>query len=964
MAKQQLLLVDADPRSVRVLEVSLRKAGFTVTTAADGLDALAKLELSPPDLVLSDTRLPRLDGYGLVRRMKERPEWAHIPVVFLTSQRSIEDKIRGLELGVEDYLTKPIFVRDLLGRVNLLLARRTHDSIASLPASGGRTKFAGSLKDMAVVDLLQTFEVSRKTGVVLLTRHEEMCKVYIREGKVLDAELSHLRGEEAVYRALLWNDGQFEVHFCPVNNEDVIGTSTQGLLMEGMRRVDEWGRLLEQLPPLDTVFEVDVGQLIERLNEIPDELNGVLRLFDGRHSLTEVVDASPFEDLSTLDTVSKLYFEGLLTPLGALRPEADSVVPSLEEVHIRTAGSVPPPPSRPRPIAPPPLPPAPPAVDMHELLRSSAPTIPANGVYRPTNGFPAQARRSSVPPPPARHSSEPPPPQAGRASSPPPSQAGRASTTPPSQTDRASMTPTAKLRRPSMPPPAQARRSSVPPPPSAPPLRPGEVGAAASPVAPAPLPRPAANSVTRADDEPVFALLEEVVADARRGAEASRGEVDVVVDVAPPPANATFAVSPHEAITAPPPSNEPAHAPQAGAELAHDPQRGAEPAPAPQAGTEPAHALQAGTEPAHAPQAGTEPGPKGAAEPAFPPAPKGADPASTTASKGAEPAHATASKGAEPAHATASKGAVPAHPSAPKGAEPAYGTASKGDPVPANRRSEHPLVPADATPLAVATPLAPATPVEHVRAEPDALRGRAEPEAEASDTSRPTLGNGGMAVALGAEPEAGDAPLFDPALEKRRQIVLVTVVALIAASVAGGVAFWAGRRVSSDATNVRPSPSAATAFITPRSAPPTDAPADRAAAPAASAAAPAASAAAPAAPAATPAEPGAPRVEPSAPGAARVEPPAPGAPGAAAPDPKRARELGLKAQRLLEGGKYADAIEAARVAIEADPSDALPYLCWGTALLNMGRAAEAKEVFDRCTRQATRGQVRECRLFR
>ena len=61
MAKKQLLLVDADPRSVRVLEVSLRKAGYSVTTATDGQDALAKVEFSAPDLVLTDTRLPRLD---------------------------------------------------------------------------------------------------------------------------------------------------------------------------------------------------------------------------------------------------------------------------------------------------------------------------------------------------------------------------------------------------------------------------------------------------------------------------------------------------------------------------------------------------------------------------------------------------------------------------------------------------------------------------------------------------------------------------------------------------------------------------------------------------------------------------------------------------------------------------------------------------------------------------------------
>ncbi|WP_437820357.1 response regulator [Sorangium sp. So ce1078] len=330
MAKQQLLLVDADPRSVRVLEVSLKKAGYSVTTATDGADALAKLEVSTPDLVLSDTRLPHVDGYALVRKMKEHADWASIPVVFLTSQRSIEDKIRGLELGVEDYLTKPIFVRELIARVTLLLARRTREGITTRHFSTtGRTRFSGSILDMNVVDLLQTFEVSRKSGIVHLSHGDNEAQVYFREGKVVDATLGRLCGEEAVYRALLWNEGTFEVEFCKVDNPDVIETSTQGLLMEGMRRVDEWGRLLEALPSLATVFEVDSEELLERLNEIPDELNGILRLFDGKRTLMQVVDASPFEDLSTLSTISKLYFEGLLVPAAALPP--DDVVPSEPE---------------------------------------------------------------------------------------------------------------------------------------------------------------------------------------------------------------------------------------------------------------------------------------------------------------------------------------------------------------------------------------------------------------------------------------------------------------------------------------------------------------------------------------------------------------------------------------------------------------------------------------------------------
>jgi hypothetical protein len=89
--------------------------------------------------------------------------------------------------------------------------------------------------------------------------------------------------------------------------------------MEGMRRVDEWGRLLEQLPPLDTVFHIDTEQLLERLNEIPDDLNGILRLFDGRRTLLDVVDESPFEDLFDASPRSPSSTSRLLVP-GLARP--------------------------------------------------------------------------------------------------------------------------------------------------------------------------------------------------------------------------------------------------------------------------------------------------------------------------------------------------------------------------------------------------------------------------------------------------------------------------------------------------------------------------------------------------------------------------------------------------------------------------------------------------------------------
>ena len=328
MPKQSLLLVDADPRSRRVLEVSLRKAGYSVTTANDAKQALEMVDLSPPDLILSDTRLPDEDGFAFVENLRGHEEHRDIPFMFLSSDTSLESKVRGLEFGVE-YLTKPIYIKEVLTRVNLELQRKQREGLEL--KAGAKTRFTGSLSDMGLVDLLQTIDISRKTGVLRMSSGPHEGSIYFREGQVLDAEVGSLVGEAALYRFLIWSEGNFEVDFRErVERAPRIQTSTQGLLMEGMRRVDEWGRLLEQLPPLGQVFEVQDTELIERLAEIPDEINNILKHFDGRKPLMSVVDAAGGDDLATLNAISKLYFEGLIFDTGRQAVEDQPRDPSEE----------------------------------------------------------------------------------------------------------------------------------------------------------------------------------------------------------------------------------------------------------------------------------------------------------------------------------------------------------------------------------------------------------------------------------------------------------------------------------------------------------------------------------------------------------------------------------------------------------------------------------------------------------
>ncbi len=297
----------------------MRKAGFSVTPAASVQDALDKLDLHAPDLIISETTFPEGDGFDLRRRVRATPDWAEIPFIFLTAEAAIENKIRGLELGVDDYLTKPIYIKEIVTRINILLQKRQR--LRFEERKDGRTRFAGRVADMPVVDVIQTIEISRKSGVIqFVGEHGRQAAIYFRDGKVIDAEAGTLQGEDAVYRLLTWNEGDFEVVFRTVRRREVIQTSSQGLLMEGMRRLDEWSRLLEQLPPLTHRFEIDTPALAARLGEIPDDNNKILRLFDGKRSLLEVIDASDFGDLECLQAVSRLFFEDMLIDLDHEKP--------------------------------------------------------------------------------------------------------------------------------------------------------------------------------------------------------------------------------------------------------------------------------------------------------------------------------------------------------------------------------------------------------------------------------------------------------------------------------------------------------------------------------------------------------------------------------------------------------------------------------------------------------------------
>lgn len=122
--KQTILVIDDEPDAVDLIEFNLKNAGFQVKTASDGAEALAKARSVLPSLIVLDVMLPEIDGFEICKLLRRDPNTATIPIIMLTAKAAEIDRVLGLELGADDYLTKPFSPRELVLRIKKLLERR------------------------------------------------------------------------------------------------------------------------------------------------------------------------------------------------------------------------------------------------------------------------------------------------------------------------------------------------------------------------------------------------------------------------------------------------------------------------------------------------------------------------------------------------------------------------------------------------------------------------------------------------------------------------------------------------------------------------------------------------------------------------------------------------------------------------------------------------------------------------
>jgi DNA-binding response OmpR family regulator len=260
-----VLIIDDDEATHDVLGEYLRLSGYRVLHANNGLEGLAQLREHLPDLALLDVQMPELDGFQTLEQVRKDRQLTDIPILMLTSLNRYNLKVKGLEMGADDYITKPFNRAEILARIKVALRRSNR-------FSRNNSAMSGDLATISLAELLQTMELGKRSCSIALP--DIPAKMYMELGVVVRIEQGRFDGQSAMQRIMFLERGRFEVTMDdpPVERSEEPVT-VNALLLSSLTYLDELIRIAG--PLLENSCSVD---LISSEAKLSTNLSGWLPL--------------------------------------------------------------------------------------------------------------------------------------------------------------------------------------------------------------------------------------------------------------------------------------------------------------------------------------------------------------------------------------------------------------------------------------------------------------------------------------------------------------------------------------------------------------------------------------------------------------------------------------------------------------------------------------------------------------
>ena len=238
--KAKILIVDDNPHVLKLLSISLGKAGYQVSTAENGDEGLEVLNQVKPDLVISDVMMPETDGIEFCWMVRENSEIPMVPFIFLTSLNDQDMEIRGFRAGADEYLIKPVDRKILLEKVETLLERAKKVKSVDEEQVSKMKGFEGNLADLSLAEMIQLINLNKRHGTMEILTDTKGVIVFEKGEMVYAAYDDKLLAEEAINKMVSLKEGIFK--FAPDIDKKIkknIQGSTMNILLEACRLMDE-----------------------------------------------------------------------------------------------------------------------------------------------------------------------------------------------------------------------------------------------------------------------------------------------------------------------------------------------------------------------------------------------------------------------------------------------------------------------------------------------------------------------------------------------------------------------------------------------------------------------------------------------------------------------------------------------------------------------------------------------------